>query len=53
MEAEADPLAVARVSGAEGMVVESPTQVAGAVERLLASTRDGVCAVLHARLPRP
>jgi acetolactate synthase-1/2/3 large subunit len=53
VEAEMDPLAVARVSGAEGVLVESPAQVAGAVERLLTSTRDGVCAVLHARLPRP
>src|SRR5579875_461798 len=53
VEAEADPLAVARASGAEGMAIESPAQVAAAVERLLASTRDGVCAVLQARLPRP
>jgi acetolactate synthase-1/2/3 large subunit len=53
LEAGADPLAVARASGAEGMAIESPAQVAAAVERLLASTRDGVCAVLQARLPRP
>ena len=51
-ERDSDVVAVARASGAEGEAVERPDQVAAAVERLLATTRDGVCAVLDARLPR-
>jgi len=49
---ESEPVAVARACGAEAKVVNHPAKVADAVERLLATTRDGVCAVLDARLPR-
>ncbi len=49
---ESDAVAVARSCGAEAKVVNHPNRVADAVERLLATTRDGVCAVLDARLPR-
>ncbi len=49
---ESDAVAVARACGAEAKVVNHPGRVADAVERLLATTRDGVCAVLDARLPR-
>lgn len=41
----------ARAGGAEAEVVSQPSDVAGAVDRLLATTRDGVCAVLEVRLP--
>jgi hypothetical protein len=34
-------------------VVERPDQVAGALERALACTRQGRCAVIDARLPEP
>jgi len=43
--------AAARASGAEVSVVNRPSDVAAAVERLLATTRDGLCAVLDVRLP--
>jgi len=49
---ESEVVSVARASGAETAVITQPSQVAAAVERLLAATRDGVCAVLDARLPR-
>jgi acetolactate synthase-1/2/3 large subunit len=49
-EDESDLVAVARACGAESAVVKQPSEVAAAVERLLATTRDGVCAVLDARL---
>src|SRR5262249_13434483 len=41
----------ARASGAEVSVVNRPSDVAAAVERLLATTRDGLCAVLEVRFP--
>jgi acetolactate synthase-1/2/3 large subunit len=46
-----DVVELARAAGAEAEVVTHPSQTAAAVERLLATTRDGVCAVLDARLP--
>jgi acetolactate synthase-1/2/3 large subunit len=49
---ESDVVAMARACGAEAAVVTHPFQVAATVERLLATTRDGLCAVLDARLPR-
>jgi acetolactate synthase-1/2/3 large subunit len=49
---ESEVVAAAKASGAETAVITQPSQVAAAVERLLATTRDGVCAVLDARLPR-
>ena len=49
---ESEVVTVAKACGAETAVVTLPSQVAPAVERLLATTRDGVCAVLDARLPR-
>ena len=52
LEPESDVMAVARACGAEAEVVERPRDIAAAVERLLACTRDGVCAVLDVRLPR-
>jgi acetolactate synthase I/II/III large subunit len=52
LEPESDVMAVARACGAEAEIVERPRDVAGAVERLLACTRDGVCGVLDVRLPR-
>jgi acetolactate synthase I/II/III large subunit len=45
--------AAARAGGAETEIVSGAGDIAAAVERLLATTRDGVCAVLDARLPRP
>jgi acetolactate synthase I/II/III large subunit len=48
-----DVVAIARASGAETAVVTAASEVAEAVERLLATTRDGVCAVLDVRLPVP
>lgn len=52
LEPESDVMAVARACGAEAEIVEHPRDVAGAVERLLACTRDGLCGVLDVRLPR-
>ena len=52
-EPPVDVVAVARASGAEAAVVSSAGEVAETVERLLATTRDGVCAVLDVRLPVP
>jgi acetolactate synthase-1/2/3 large subunit len=46
-----DVIELARASGAETAVVSKPSEVAGAVERMLATTRDGVCAVLALKLP--
>jgi len=46
-----DVAAVARASGAETAVVHGPGEVAETLERLLASTRDGLCAVMDVRLP--
>jgi acetolactate synthase I/II/III large subunit len=53
VEPEQDVVAVAKASGAEAAVVTSASEVAEAVERLLATTRDGVCTVLDVRLPVP
>lgn len=50
---ESDVVAFARSCGADATAVSSPSEVAGAVEGLLATTRDGVCAVLDARLLTP
>ena len=49
---DSEVVAMARACGADAAVVTHPFQVAAAVERLLATTRDGLCAVLDARLPR-
>ena len=51
VEHDSDVIAAARASGAEAEMVTQPSGVAAAVERLLATTRDGVCAVLDVRLP--
>lgn len=48
---EPDVAAVARAAGAEALVVDEAGEIAEALERLLATTRDGVCAVLDVRLP--
>lgn len=48
-----DYAALARACGGEGLVVERPDQVPGALERALACTRQGRCAVIDARLPEP
>lgn len=45
-------VAAAAAGGAEAKVITHPSDVAAAVEQLLATTRDGVCAVLDIRLPR-
>ena len=50
-EEDSDVIVAARASGAEAQMVSRPSDVAAAVERLLATTRDGVCAVLDVRLP--
>ena len=50
-EPASEVAAAARASGAEASVVSRPSDVAAAVERLLATTRDGLCAVLDVRLP--
>jgi acetolactate synthase I/II/III large subunit len=50
-DAEPDVAAVARAAGAETVVVEEASEVARALDHLLATTRDGVCAVLDVRLP--
>lgn len=50
-EPASEVVAAARASGAEAAVVSRPSEVAAAVERLLATTRDGLCAVLDVRLP--
>jgi acetolactate synthase I/II/III large subunit len=52
-ESPVDVVAVARSSGVETAVVGSASEVAEAVERLLATTRDGLCAVLDVKLPVP
>lgn len=44
-------MAEARGAGAEAIVVDEADEIAEALERLLATTRDGVCAVLDVRLP--
>jgi thiamine pyrophosphate-dependent acetolactate synthase large subunit-like protein len=46
-----DVATMARAGGAEVLQVDSVNQVAAAVERLLATTRDGVCTVMDVRLP--
>jgi acetolactate synthase-1/2/3 large subunit len=46
-----DVLSVARAGGAEAIVVDDPVEIAEALESLLATTRDGVCAVMDVRLP--
>ncbi len=46
-----DVAAIARASGADVAVVNSPGVVAETLERLLATTRDGVCTVMDVRLP--
>ncbi|HKF78206.1 MAG TPA: thiamine pyrophosphate-binding protein [Candidatus Dormibacteraeota bacterium] len=51
-EAESDVVALARAAGAEADVVDEPASVGAVLERLLATTRDGMCAVLDARLRR-
>jgi len=48
---DSEVAAAARASGAEASIVRRASDVAGAVERLLATTRDGLCAVLDVRLP--
>jgi acetolactate synthase I/II/III large subunit len=48
-----DVVTAARAAGAETAVVTAASEVAEAVERLLATTRDGVCTVLDVRLPVP
>lgn len=48
-----DYAALARACGGEGLVVERPDQMAAALERAIASTREGRCAVVDARLPTP
>jgi acetolactate synthase I/II/III large subunit len=50
-EPQLDVVSVARESGAEAIVIERASAVPAAVERLLATTRDGDCAVLDVRLP--
>src|SRR5262249_27168838 len=50
-EQGSEVVAAARAAGAEAAVVSKPSEVAAAVERLLATTRDGLCAVLDVRLP--
>lgn len=51
-EAQSDVVALARAAGAEADVVDEPASVGAVLERLLATTRDGMCAVLDARLRR-
>ena len=46
-----DVTSVARAAGAEVVVVDEAGEIAEALEQLLATTRDGVCAVLDVRLP--
>lgn len=48
---EQEVAAVARASGVEVAAVDAPGEIAGTLERLLATTRDGVCAVMDVRLP--
>ncbi len=50
-QAQPDVMAEARDGGAEAVVVDEADEIAEALERLLATTRDGVCAVLDVRLP--
>jgi acetolactate synthase-1/2/3 large subunit len=52
-DAEPNIAAVARAGGAEALVVDQAGEIAEALEQLLATTRDGVCAVLDVRLPAP
>jgi acetolactate synthase I/II/III large subunit len=52
-DAEPDVIAVARAAGAEAVVVDEAGEIADALEQLLTTTRDGVCAVLDVRLPAP
>jgi acetolactate synthase I/II/III large subunit len=52
-DAEPNVVAVARAGGAEALVVDDAGEIAEALEQLLATTRDGVCAVLDVRLPAP
>jgi acetolactate synthase-1/2/3 large subunit len=52
-DAEPNVAAVARAAGAEALVVDDAAEIAEALEQLLATTRDGVCAVLDVRLPAP
>jgi acetolactate synthase-1/2/3 large subunit len=50
-DSDQDVTAIARSSGAQVAVVNSPGQVAETLERLLAATRDGICTVMDVRLP--
>jgi acetolactate synthase I/II/III large subunit len=52
-DTEPNVAAVARAGGAEALVVDQAGEIAEALEQLLATTRDGVCAVLDVRLPAP
>src|SRR5215831_18524584 len=52
-DAEPNVAAVARAGGAEALVVDEAREIAEALEQLLATTRDGLCAVLDVRLPAP
>jgi len=49
---EPDIASVARTAGAEVLVVDDPADIASSLDRLLATTRDGVCAVMDARVRR-
>jgi len=46
-----DVVTLARAAGAEALVVDEASEIAEALEQLLTTTRDGVCAVLDVRLP--
>jgi len=48
--ADSEVVTVARACGADVVTVSQPAAIASAMERLLASTRDGVCAVLDLQL---
>ena len=50
-DATQDVVSVARAAGAEALVVDEAGEIAEALEQQLATTRDGVCAVMDVRLP--
>jgi acetolactate synthase I/II/III large subunit len=52
-DGQPDVVSVARAAGAEAVVADEAGEIAEALEQLLATTRDGVCAVLDVRLPAP
>jgi acetolactate synthase-1/2/3 large subunit len=52
-DGQPDVVSVARAADAEAVVVDEAGEIADALEQLLATTRDGVCAVLDVRLPAP